>query len=54
MPVKGERTTFGLRVGIGDVTATSAQNGAGKQDLLTLIEKAINLKEDSCEELEEE
>ena len=43
-----------LRVGIGDVTATSAQNGAGKQDLLALIEKAINVKENPCEELDEE
>ena len=32
-----------LRVGIADVTATSSETGFGKQEVLSLIEQAINV-----------
>ena len=32
-----------LRVGIGDVTASSAQTGLGKTEIFALIDKAINI-----------
>ena len=35
-----------LRVGIGDITASSSENGLGKQEILSLIEKAISEQED--------
>lgn len=35
-----------LRVGVGDITASSAENGFGKEEILSLIEKAITPVED--------
>ena len=34
-----------LKVGIGDITPTSAETGVGKSELFALIEKAISVKE---------
>jgi GTP-binding protein len=34
-----------LRVGIGDVTASSAESRLGKEEILSMIEKAITLEE---------
>lgn len=34
-----------LRVGIADITATSSETGYGKQEVLSLIEQAINVEE---------
>ena len=42
-----------LRVGIGDITASSSENGLGKQEILSLIEKAINQQEQPDEVTEE-
>ncbi len=39
-----------LRVGIGDITATSADTGYGKNELLDIIEKAITLEQEQIEE----
>ncbi len=39
-----------LRVGFADVTATSADTGYGKNELLDIIEKAINLEQEEIEE----
>ncbi len=39
-----------LRVGFADVTATSADTGYGKNELLQIIEKAINLEQEELEE----
>ena len=39
-----------LRVGFADITATSAETGYGKQELLDIIERAINLPEEDVEE----
>lgn len=39
-----------LRVGFADITATSAETGYGKQELLDIIERAINLPEEEIEE----
>ena len=39
-----------LRVGFADITATSADTGYGKEELLDIIEKAINLLEEEIEE----
>ena len=39
-----------LRVGYADVTATSADTGYGKNELLDIIEKAINLEQEEIEE----
>ena len=39
-----------LRVGFADVTATSADTGYGKNELLQIIEKAINLDQEELEE----
>ncbi len=39
-----------LRVGFADITATSAETGYGKQELLDIIEKAINLPDEDIEE----
>ena len=39
-----------LRVGYADVTATSADTGYGKNELLDIIEKAINLEQEQIEE----
>ena len=39
-----------LRVGFADVTATSADTGYGKAELLAIIEKAINLEQEEIEE----
>ena len=39
-----------LRVGFADITATSAETGYGKQELLDIIERAINLPEEEKEE----
>ncbi len=36
-----------LKVGISDITATSAENGLGKEQVLKLIEQAISLNENS-------
>ena len=35
-----------LRVGVGDITASSAETGYGKEEILSLIEKAITPVED--------
>ena len=35
-----------LKVGFVDITATSAETGYGKDDLLTIIENAINLEDE--------
>ena len=40
-----------LRVGVADLTATSADTGYGKQDLLDIIEKAINLEKEMAKEV---
>lgn len=39
-----------LRVGFADITATSAETGYGKQELLDIIERAINLPDEDIEE----
>ena len=39
-----------LRVGIGDIAATSADTGYGKNELLDIIEKAITLEQEQIEE----
>ena len=39
-----------LRVGVADVTASSAENGAGKQEILAIIEQAINAKKQAEKE----
>ena len=39
-----------LRVGFADITATSAETGYGKQELLDIIERAINLPKEDVEE----
>jgi len=39
-----------LRVGYADVTATSADTGYGKNELLDIIEKAISLEQEEAEE----
>ena len=39
-----------LRVGVADVTASSAENGAGKQEILAIIEQAINAKKQAKKE----
>ena len=39
-----------LRVGYADVTATSADTGYGKNELLDIIEKAINLEQEEIEQ----
>ena len=41
-----------LRVGFADITATSADTGYGKTELLDIIEKAINLEQEEIEEQE--
>ncbi len=41
-----------LRVGFADVTATSADTGYGKAELLSIIEKAINLEQEEITEQE--
>ena len=45
-----------LRVGFADVTATSADTGYGKAELLAIIEKAINLEQEDIgqDDLEEQ
>ena len=48
-----EIATF-LRVGVGDVTATSSETGFGKQEVLSLIEQAVTLSNLPQEEIEEE
>ena len=42
-----------LRVGIGDITASSSETGLGKQEVLSLIEKAISTKEEPIDLIEE-
>ncbi len=39
-----------LRVGIADITATSAETGFGKEELLKIIENAISVKEEVLED----
>lgn len=39
-----------LRVGIGDLTATSSETGYGKQEVLSLIQNAINVQEPTEDE----
>ena len=39
-----------LRVGFADITATSAETSYGKEELLSIIEKAISLPEQEIEE----
>lgn len=39
-----------LKVGIADVTASSAENGAGKQEIFAIIEQAINAKKQAEKE----
>ena len=41
-----------LRVGIGDLTATSSETGYGKQEVLSLIQNAINVQEPTEEDEE--
>ncbi|MBE5755020.1 MAG: YihA family ribosome biogenesis GTP-binding protein [Clostridiales bacterium] len=43
-----------LRVGTADITATSAETGFGKEELLKIIENAISVKEEIIEENIEE
>ena len=43
-----------LRVGTADITATSAETGFGKEELLKIIENAISVKEEVIEENIEE
>ncbi len=43
-----------LRVGYADVTATSADNGYGKAELLAIIEKAISVGQENVEEQQEQ
>ena len=43
-----------LRVGTADITATSAETGFGKEELLEIIENAISVKEEVIEENIEE
>ena len=38
-----------LKVGFADLTATSAENGYGKDDLLRIIEKAITLEQEDLD-----
>ena len=40
-----------LRVGVGDITASSAENGMGKQEIFSAIEQAINAKKQVAKEL---
>jgi GTP-binding protein len=42
-----------LRVGIADITASSSETGLGKQEVLSLIEKAISTKEEPQDLIEE-
>ncbi len=42
-----------LRVGVGDITASSAENGAGKKEIFALIEQAIIAKK-NAEQLPDE
>ena len=39
-----------LRVGVADITATSAENGFGKDQVLSIIESAIKVNEEQTEE----
>ncbi len=39
-----------LRVGVGDLTASSAETGLGKEAILSLIEKAISIPDEIIEE----
>ena len=41
-----------LKVGVGNMIATSAENGAGKADVLSVIERAISVKEEVANEEE--
>ena len=41
-----------LRVGIGDLTASSAETGLGKGEILALIEKAINVPDEVIDDEE--
>ena len=41
-----------LRVGVGDLTASSAETGLGKQEILAMIEKAISVKAEPIEDEE--
>ena len=40
-----QRIATELKIGIGDITASSAETGLGREDILALIEKAINIQE---------
>ncbi len=40
-----------LRVGIGDIVGSSAQTGFGKQEILDIIEKAINVSKEGIEDV---
>ena len=40
-----------LRVGIGDIVGSSAQTGYGKQEILDIIEKAINVSKEGIEDV---
>ena len=39
-----------LRVGVADITASSAENGLGKQEILNAIEQAINVQKQALKE----
>jgi len=43
-----------LRVGVADITASSAENGAGKEQILQIIEQSINAQKQEIKEIEDE
>ena len=43
-----------LRVGIADITASSAENGVGKEQILLIIEQAINAQKQALNDNDEE
>lgn len=43
-----------LRVGVADITASSAENGMGKDQILSIIEQAIKVSKEPIEETQDE
>ncbi len=43
-----------LRVGVADITASSAENGMGKDQILSIIEQAIKVSKEPIEEIQDE
>ncbi|MBQ9756252.1 MAG: YihA family ribosome biogenesis GTP-binding protein [Clostridia bacterium] len=43
-----------LRVGVADITASSAENGAGKEQILQIIEQAINAQKQALNDKDED